>query len=183
MSECKAVIRRFIDNPELIQDDAIQSHLAECPECRALFAVIDKGTGKDAAEDVQELTQQERTEILTGISRQEQLLSEKVLPLKQMFFLKPKFAMAIAGIILIVASWISLPHIFQDGKHETRVNQKASESRKMKLVIESDSRPRLYLEIEYFPENKSNGGTYNEMENRYCMFNDYLTLHFSCLGR
>ena len=72
---------------------------------------------------------------------------------------KTPLKMFIAGIILISASWISLPHIFQERKKEIRMSQKAPESRKMKLVIESDSKPRLYLEIEYFPENKSNGGT------------------------
>ena len=183
MSRCKDFIQRFVENPESIRDEAGQSHLAECPECRALFTIIEKGTGKDTVEDVQELTQKERNELLTLIRRQEQLLIEKVLPQKNMFFFKPKFVMAIAGIIIIVASWISLPHIFQERKQETRVTQKAPESRKMKLVIESDSGSRMYLEIEYFPENESNGGTYNEMENRYCMFNDYLTLHTSCLVR
>ena len=159
MSECKDIIRRFVENPDSIQDEAVQSHMDECPECRALFTIIEKGTGKDAAEGVQELTQQERNELLTGIRRQEQLLSEKVLPQKKIFFFKPKFAMFVAGIIIIVATWISLPHIFQDRKQEIRMSHKAPESRKMKIVIESDSRPRLYLEIEYFPESKSNGGT------------------------
>lgn len=159
MSECKAIIQMLVEKPESIQDDALKNHLDECPECKALFTVIMKATSKDMTEDIPELTKQERTELLTGIRRQEQLLSKKVLPQKKMFFLKPKFAMAIAGIIIIVASWISLPHIFQDRKPEIRISQGNPKSRKMKLVIESDSRPRLYLEIEYFPENKSNGGT------------------------
>lgn len=159
MSRCKSIIRMFVENPESIMDEEIQKHLDECPECKTLFMFIDIGIGKDAAEDVQELTQQERTELLTGIRRQEQAQSEKAFPQKKMFFLKPKFALAIAGIIIIVASWISLPHFFQDRKSKIRMSQIVPESRKMKVVIESDSRPGLYLEIEYFPENKSNGGT------------------------
>jgi len=158
MSRCKAIIQRFVENPESIQDEAVLSHLDECPECKVLFTVIDKGISKDTAEDVQELTQQERLELLTRIQRKEQLLSEKALPQKKMFFLKPNFVMAIAGIIIFVTLWISLPHIFQDRKPEIRISQRTPESRKMKLVIQYDSRPELYLEIEYFPENKSNGG-------------------------
>ena len=159
MSRCKSIIQRFVENPESFRDEAVQRHLDECPKCRALFMFMDKGTFKNAVEDVQELSQQERSELLDRILRQVQLKSEKALPQKKVFFLKPGFAIVVAGIILIVASWISLPHIFQERKKEIRMSQKAPESRKMKLVIESDSKPRLYLEIEYFPENKSNGGT------------------------
>lgn len=86
MSECKAIIQRFVEKPESIQDEAVQSHLDECPKCKALFTVLKKGTGEDVAEDVHELTQQERTELLTKIRRQEQLLLEKAKPQKKMIF-------------------------------------------------------------------------------------------------
>jgi hypothetical protein len=159
MSKCKAIIQMFVEKPETIEDDVVKNHLDECPKCKALFVVIMKGTSKDMAEDVHELTQQERTELLTKIRRQEQLLLEKAKPQKKMFFFKPKFAVVIAGIIIIMASWISLTYFLQDEKQENQISRGIPESRKMKLLIQSDSRPRLYLEIEYFPENKSQGGT------------------------
>ena len=152
MSECKVIIQRIIEKPEFIQDEAVQSHLDECQKCKALFTVLKKGISEDMAEDVYELTQQERSELLTKIRRQEQLLLEKAKPQKKIFLLKPKFAVPIACAIIIMASWVFLPHIFQDEKQEIQVSQGVPESRKMKLLIQSDSRPRLYLEIEYFPE-------------------------------
>lgn len=159
MSECKAIIQKFVEKPESIQDEAVQNHLDECPKCKALFTVLKKGTGEDVAEDIHELTQQERTELLTNIRRQEQLLLEKAKPQKKMFFFKPKFAVALAGIIIIMASWLFLPNFLQDEKQETQVSQNVPESRKMKLLIQSDSRPKLYLEMEYFPEDRLQGGT------------------------
>ena len=155
MSECKAIIQMLVEKPESIQDDVVQSHLKECPRCEALFAVIMKGSSREVGEDAHELTQQERTELLKKIRKQEQLLLERVLPQKKMFFFKPKFAVLIAGIIIVIASWLSLPNIFQDEKQEIQISQGVHESRKMKLLIQSDSRPGLYLEIEYFPQDKS----------------------------
>ena len=159
MSECKAIIQKVVEKPDSIQDKAVRSHLDECPKCKALFTVLKKGTSKDMAEDVHELTQQERTELLTKIRRQEKLALERVWPKKKMFFFRPKFAVAIAGIIIIIASWIFLPHFLQDEKQVIQVSQGVPESRKMKLLIQSDSRPKLYLEMEYFPEDRSQGGT------------------------
>lgn len=159
MSECKAIIQKFVEKPESIQDEVIQSHLDECSKCKTLFMVLKKGTGEDVAEDIHELTQQERMELLAKIRRQEQSLLEKAKPQKKMFFFKPKFAVALAGIIIIMASWLFLPNFLQDEKLEIQISQNVPESRKMKLLIQSDSRPKLYLEMEYFPEDRSQGGT------------------------
>ncbi len=159
MSECKAIIQRIVEKPESIQNEAVQSHLDECPKCKALFTVLKRGTSEDVAEDIYELTQQERIELLAKIRRKEQLLLESAKLQKKMFFFRPKFAVAIAGAIIIIASWLSLPYFVQDEKQEIQVSQGFNKSRKMKLLIQSDSRPRLYLEMEYFPEDRSQGGT------------------------
>ena len=151
MSECKAIIQRIVEKPESIQSEAVQSHLDECQKCKALFTVLKKGTSEDMVENGHELTQQERTELLSRIRRQEQSLLEKAKPQKKMFFFKPKFAVAMAAAIIIMASWIFLPNFLQDEKQEIQVSQVVPESRKMKLLIQSDSRPKLYLEMEYFP--------------------------------
>ncbi len=152
MSECKVIIQRFVEKPESIQDKAVQSHLDGCLKCKTLFTVLMNGTSEDVAENSHELTQQERAELLTKIRRQEKLVLERVWPKKKIFLFRPKFAVVIAGIIIIMASWLSLPHIFQGEKQEILVTQGVNESRKMKLLIQSDSRPKLYLEMEYFPE-------------------------------
>ena len=159
MSECKAIMQRVVEKPESIQDEEIQSHLDKCSKCKALFTVLKRGTSEDMAEDVHELTQQERTELLAKIRRQEQLLLKGSQLQEKKPFLKPKWAMAIAGITIIIASWIFLPSFLQDEKQVIQVSQGVPESRKMKLLIQSDSRPKLYLEMEYFPEDRSQGGT------------------------
>ena len=159
MPECKVIIQRVVEKPELIQDEAVRGHLDECPKCKALFTVLTKGTSEDVAEDDHELTQQERTELFTKIRRQEQLMLERAWPKKKVFFFKPKFAVALAGITIIMASWLFFTHFLPDEKQEIKVSQGVTESRKMKLLIQSDSRPRLYLEMEYFPEHRSQGGT------------------------
>lgn len=158
MSKCKTIIKRLVEKPESVRNDAVQSHLDECPKCKALFSVIKEGASLDLTEEVHELTQQERTEILTKIRRQEQLLPERALAYNKSFFFKPKFAAFMAGIIIILASWLSMPYISKEEKQEIQTSQGVLESRQMKLLIQSDSKPGLYLEIEYYPEIKTQEG-------------------------
>jgi hypothetical protein len=153
MSKCKTIIQRLVEAPELIQEDFVQKHLDECPKCMELFSVIKEGAGLDTAEDGHELTQQERTEILTNIRRQEQLLPESASEQSKPFVFKPKFVAFMTGITIVVASWLFLPNIFPEKKPEITISQEDPESRKMKLYIQSDSKPGLYLAIEYFPDN------------------------------
>jgi len=155
MSECKVIIQGFVENPESIQDAAVKKHLDECPKCKALFTVLTKGVSENMPELVDELTQQERMELLTKIRRQEHLLSKRDVPRKKRFFFKKEFAVALAGVVIIIASWLSLHHFLSGEKQKTQISRGIPASRKMELLIQSDSRPRLYLEIEYFPENES----------------------------
>ncbi|MBN1470943.1 MAG: hypothetical protein JW925_04115 [Syntrophaceae bacterium] len=155
MSKCKAIIQRFVEKPESIQDAAVKKHLDECPKCKALFTVLVKGASENMPELVDELTQQERMELLTRIRRQENLLLKRDLPRKKRFFFKREFAVALAGVVIVIASWLSLHHFLSGVKQKTQIREGVPASRKMELLIQSDSRPRLYLEIEYFPENES----------------------------
>lgn len=155
MSECKVVIQKFVENPESIQDTAVQKHLDECPKCKALFAIIAKWASEKMPELVDDLTQQEQTELLAKIRRQEQSLLKRDLPKKKTYFFNRKFAVAFAGAVFIMASWLSLHYFLPGEKQETQISPGTHVSRKMELLIQSDSRPRLYLEIEYFPENES----------------------------
>lgn len=154
MSNCKVIIQRFFESPESFQDTVVQKHLDECPKCNALFSVITKGISDNIPEVVEGLTQQERTELLTEIRREGYLLLKRDLPRKKKFYFKAKFAVALAGVVIVMASWLCLHHLLPGERQNTQVSQEGAVSRKMELLIESDARPRLYLEIEYFPENE-----------------------------
>ena len=154
MSECYDWMEKLAENQETLRDESFLEHIERCPACYSLASALD-GIWREATRLREtDLSDTEHDEILENIRKE--ISTQRSVPSpfgqKPAFPLRWKIIWAASLSSLIVLAGLMIQLLIP--VKEEGVTQKAvpSESRRMKLMIQVDSKPRIYAFIEYTPE-------------------------------